>query len=240
MNAQNDAVDLSQLATFLPDLIVEVTSVCDRACPGCYSPTIRSSAAPDTLLREHPDAYLSPERLGKAFRDLNERDLRVSLRGGEPSRHAQLLDLVATADEFCKETYVETHARWLLTDEPHVAIWLAGFREFQTVVKVSFDRMHSLSHEQLRAITDRLSEAQVRWVVAITEPTAQDFERTRALCPWVPEDKLIFQEKVRDHRLLVEPRLGTVSVDGSRKQRLTTKSAMKRRVVLEKPQSVLP
>ena len=212
--------------TFAPDLIVEVTTVCDRACPGCYSPTLRTHEDIEATHRSHPELFMSPETLDLAIVDLGERPDGMSLRGGEPSRHPRLAALIEVAARHTHRVWVETHARWLLGNNRFAAEWLSVLVRTGSIVKVSYDRMHSLSEPQLRAVVKALDEARVRWSVAITEPDSASFAATRRECAWIEDERVIFQHKVRDHRLLVEPRLGTIDVAGRHRARPTHKKAL--------------
>jgi hypothetical protein len=79
------------LATFEPDLIVEVTSVWDRYCPGCYSPKIRTDAGPPELTalhRQEPHAFprpLAPRMGGRNADTPPPRRLPLGACSPEPS-----------------------------------------------------------------------------------------------------------------------------------------------------------
>ncbi|WP_208349518.1 hypothetical protein [Pseudaestuariivita rosea] len=75
---------------FDPELIVEVTSVCDLNCPGCYSPTLRTTEKPEITFAQYPDMFMLPRTLAQALFSLHPAPRRLSLRGGEPSRHPLL------------------------------------------------------------------------------------------------------------------------------------------------------
>lgn len=222
----NDAVRSQRLAVFAPDLIVEVTSVCDRACPGCYSPTLRTKEAPELTFLEHPEMYLGAEPLDAVLEELGGVVRTVSLRGGEPSRHPLLAELVAVARLRGLEVIIETHARWVLDDHERTTRWLMAFADPGVSLKVSYDRMHGLKPMELQRVLGRLDGAGVRWSIAITEPTFDAFLKTRAQCHGVPDERIVFQHKVTDHRLLVHPPLGTVDVGGTRKRALTVKAEL--------------
>ncbi|MCX4244098.1 hypothetical protein [Paraliomyxa miuraensis] len=212
--------------TFTPDLIVEVTTVCDRACPGCYSPTLRTREDPAVVLAQNPELFLSPQTLEDALQGLGEPVNGLSLRGGEPSRHPLLSALVEVSRRWTYTVWVETHARFLLHDNQYAAGWLETLHRTESIVKISYDRMHRLKAEQLRVVIDALEQSRVRWMIAITEPDHESFARTRAECAWIDDEHVIFQHKVTDHRLLVQPRLGTIDVAGRRRVRPTHRKSL--------------
>lgn len=214
------------MGAFAPDVIVEVTTVCDRACPGCYSPTLRTREDPAAVHARHPELFLSPEALERVLEDLGELPGGISLRGGEPSRHPLLAALVEVSRRWATTVWVETHARFLLQPSPLVAEWLRALHHTNAIVKISYDRMHGLKEQQLRVVTEALDRATVRWMIAITEPDHESFARTRAGCAFVPDERVVFQHKVTDHRLLVQPRLGTIDVGGRRRVRPTHRKSL--------------
>ncbi|NVB40112.1 hypothetical protein G6O69_19860 [Pseudenhygromyxa sp. WMMC2535] len=212
---------------FSPDLIVEVTSVCDRKCPGCYSPTLRTTDDLEETFRARPELFLDARTLSAALAQLPEMPGGIALRGGEPSRHPALESLIVASRRFSARVWVETHARWLLEPDALGRRWLAVLRDTGSIVKISFDRMHALRREQLEAVCETLGAHGVDWIIAITEPTLEKFSISRQACAWVDDDKVVFQEKVTDHRLLVQPRLGTLDVGGSLQRQPTAKLSLR-------------
>lgn len=212
---------------FAPDLIVEVTTVCDRNCPGCYSPTLRTKNDIDETFRERPELFLHAPMLASVLEGMPAIPGGIALRGGEPSRHPGLESLVVTSRRYTDRVWVETHARWLIDPKPRGLRWLEVFRETGTIVKISFDRMHALRREHLSRICDAIDAHEVDWIIAITEPTPAEFATARQGCAWVPDEKVVFQEKVTDHRLLVQPRLGTLDITGNMQKQPTYKEAFR-------------
>ena len=208
---------------FQPDLIVEVTGVCDRACSGCYAPNMISKFSPVELYRVKPEMFLTSDRLDDVLSGLKSNADSIAIRGGEPSRHPYLTDILRIAHKKAKQVYVETHARWVL-DESQAANILTVCSDLGTTIKVSFDSMHGLSANDLKAITDRLSTAKIQWVVAITENTEDKFLAIRALCPWVLDNRIIFQKKAASLHELIEPRIGIIKLNGNLSRTLTVKS----------------
>ncbi|NSX55807.1 4Fe-4S cluster-binding domain-containing protein [Parasulfitobacter algicola] len=211
--AKND-IRKTEVFCFDPELIVEITSVCDLNCPGCYSPTLRTTEKPEITLAQHPDMFMQPAALAKALSNLNPTPRSLSLRGGEPSRHPLLADLIRVSADVCETVWVETHARWLAVNDDRRRDWIQTFKQTNAIVKVSFDKMHHLRTDILRDITDVLEAEDLRWMIAITEPDQASFQKTRNRCDWVEDHRITFQEFVTDHRLLVSPPLGTLSVAG--------------------------
>ncbi len=219
----------ADLSLFTPDLVVEVTSVCDLNCPGCYSPTLRTTEDPEKTYREHPEMFLSADQLREAVLGMPIQPESMSLRGGEPSRHPELASVIEVAAETTSKVWVETHARWLADDSPRRRRWVEVLRATNTIVKVSFDKMHHLRTDVLQRITDTLEAENLRWMIAITEPDLPSFERTRQRCHWVGDERIHFQQWVTDHRLLVHPPLGTLTVVGQVQAHPTAKDVIELR-----------
>jgi organic radical activating enzyme len=148
----------------------------------------------------------------------------VSLRGGEPSRHPQLADLIKVSAQICETVWVETHGRWLCDESETRKEWIDAFKSTGAIVKVSFDRMHHLRTDLLKRITDCLERNDLRWMIAITEPDQASFDKTRQRCDWVPKERISFQKLVTSHNLLVNPPLGTLSVNGYLQAQPTAKA----------------
>lgn len=214
VDTANTEIQQPEVFSFNPELIVEVTSVCDLNCPGCYSPTLRTTEKPEVTLSQHPDMFLSPETLATALSNLHPQPRSLSLRGGEPSRHPLLAELIRVSADVCETVWVETHARWLAVDDARRDEWVRVFRETNAIVKVSFDKMHHLRTDVLRQISNVLETEDLRWMIAITEPDEASFDKTRRRCDWIEDRRITFQKFVTDHRLLVSPPLGTLSVAG--------------------------
>lgn len=112
---------MAPVSNFAPDLIIEATSVCDRACVGCYAPNVISRASVEDLLNQDPSLFLTPDKLESTLRKLHQINLHksvvVSIRGGEPTRSpfiSQLIEITST-EMPSAEIYLETHGRWVIT-----------------------------------------------------------------------------------------------------------------------------
>jgi hypothetical protein len=206
------------MISFAPDLIVEVTQVCDRACAGCYAPNVVTKSDGLELLRSNPELFLSPKNLESAVANLSKSLASIAIRGGEPSRHPELGQLLKIASRIGK-TLLETHGRWLLGAS--CAPLLKEIQESNTTVKISFDKMHGATSEELRTMLSRLTENAIPYLVAITESSLADYENTKALCDFVPESAIIFQKKASHFEELVRPKLGVIGVNGQFKRFLT-------------------
>jgi organic radical activating enzyme len=217
---------MQTLNKFIPDVIAEITTACDRRCPGCYSPTLVSSESPEDLYRQHPELFMNPELFDNLLQSLQKRDLIISLRGGEPSRHLRLADMIHVASRYCKKIYVETHARWILNERNNLTqLWIEIFRKHKVITKISFDSMHALKSESLEQITKTLNRSCVAWQIAITEESYEEFLKARMMCKWIPDDRIIFQHKVKNHNELIQPRFGIISTQGIISGQLTSKES---------------
>lgn len=202
------------MRSFKPDLIVEVTSACNRACSGCYAPNVVSNESAADLIKRDPSLFLD---LGK-LRNLIETwptfyPSTISIRGGEPSLHPVLPNIIFELTKFNSKIIMETHGRWLLDKNktPYIGL-LNALSMSGSTVKVSFDSMHGLKVEDLKSITTLLSSSGINYLVAITEKSDQELMTTRQLCSWVPDEKVIFQNKAEKDEDLVKPSVGVINV----------------------------
>lgn len=206
--------------SFAPDLVIEVTRACDRACVGCYAPNIllkkTSTAKSDGL-------FLSREALQAALETLRERPNLVAVRGGEPSLHEDLQALLSLMKQHCNQVTLETHGRWLLDETSRLS--LAELSRLGITVKVSFDRMHALSTTSLKRMISRLDESNVTYLVAITEATEEAFECVASsIAAFVDRSRLIFQKKADNSSQLLKPRIGVIDTAGKLSLSLTAKT----------------
>lgn len=210
--------------SFQPDLIVEATSVCDRACAGCYAPNLISKFSPIDLYKAKPELFLAPAALEKSLLTLSDAGIKpctIAIRGGEPSRHPLLSELLTIAHRFAETVFVETHGRWIIENTESNEL-LDSAEKLRTVFKISFDRMHGLSSAQLTEITARLSNHE--WAVAITEKDEKEFLETRAMCAEIPDSKIIFQKKASLLSALIQPTFGIIRIDGKLTRSLSVKN----------------
>src|ERR1043165_9147559 len=218
---------------FNPELVIEVTMVCDRACPGCYAPNLITRDEPGVVLRKHRGLFLKPEalrgRLSEITSSINRQLTSLSFRGGEPTRHPELPALVDASLRFTRRLYVESHARWALPGRDDTAVDINAVMKALTrrnvVLKVSFDSMHETSAAQLKVLLERLDRRHVNWLVAITEPDDERFAAQRMLCDWVPNSKIVRHQKAAHSSELYTPPLGVIRPDGSLLRHLSTRRA---------------
>jgi len=225
---------ISGIPAFKPDLIVEVTSVCDRACVGCYAPNVISKGPADELFATSPHLFMNPTVLLKEVSKFKHRLGSVAVRGGEPSRHPKLAEILSILETVSESVIIETHGRWLLPPaikdfKPLLdAVAISG-----ATVKISFDRMHGLHREELRAITQTLSWHYIPVLVAITESTEEEFKRSRTLCDWMPDSAIIQQQKAIAAESLVTPIIGVLTVNGTLRGHVTHKDSFVKGEILQ-------
>jgi len=217
---------------FNPDLIVEVTSVCDRACVGCYAPNVIATGSPQEIYDSSPSLFLSPADLKHTLDQIAtisstaSMPSHISLRGGEPTRHPLLSELIGLLSVESTSVYLETHGRWLLPQSVRAYKGLINsLIDNGTTVKLSFDSMHGLSKDDLKTITDILSVNAVKFLIAITESNDNTFELARSRCDWIPDSQIIVQPKATSASALVKPKMGVIGVDGRLKTSLNSKSS---------------
>jgi hypothetical protein len=217
---------------FAPELIVEVTMVCDRACTGCYSPNLVSRERAEIVQMRRPSLFLNPDVLRERLSDITfstKRQLRsLTFRGGEPTRHPELPALVDLSLRFTRRLFVETHARWLLPGEDaglDADAIMATLARRSVTLKISFDSMHETSAAELKELLERLDRRRVNWLIAITEPDDESIATCRASCVWVPDSKIVRQQKAVRASELNTPPLGVMRPDGTILRLLSTRRA---------------
>lgn len=208
--------------SFNPDLIIEVTGACNKACVGCYAPNVVSNESPESLFEKRPELFLSLAGLNKAMNELEDWPHSTSIRGGEPTLHPKLPILLIIASSKSNQVYLETHGRWLLkqNSQKHQEL-IKVLKEKKIIVKISFDKMHGMNDGELKEITELLTQYEISYRIAITEANLTDYLVTRSNCKWVSEDKIIFQLKAYSEDELVKPTIGTINVRGETKKTLT-------------------
>lgn len=208
--------------TFQPDLVVEVTGACNRACSGCYAPNVVSKDASE-VFEKRPELFLKTEILKNALSKTIPVEI-ASIRGGEPSLHPELPSILKMVVTHAKEVYLETHARWLMEENfvPYMEL-LNAIVENGIIVKISFDKMHGLKAEELQRITHFLNWHDVDFRIAITEATLADYMETRSLCGFIKDEKIIYQLKATSADELVKPTFGTINVRGELRATLNHK-----------------
>jgi uncharacterized Fe-S cluster-containing radical SAM superfamily protein len=214
---------MSQPLQFQPEFIVEATSVCDRACVGCYAPNFVSKKSSRETYEERAELFLNPAKAETALMEFSEKIFDVlSIRGGEPSLHPELSAILKLCEKRAKSVILETHGRWLETPNENRDL-IDVIVGTGTTIKLSFDQMHGLTPIQLRSISEYLGEKSIPLFVAITEISETELLKTRALCSWVPDEQIIFQEKVFAGHQLIRPPHGVLGIDGQIRGQLHTK-----------------
>ncbi len=199
---------------FLPDLIIEATNACNRACQGCYAANILVSKK----LQSKSPKFLNLDDLDSAMKNFGS-VIVTSIRGGEPSIHPNIEKLLETVAKNSKIVILETHGRWIKPDAPLLAVC----KKLEIQIKVSFDSMHGFSVDQLYGVHRTLISESIRYLVAITEPSYADFIATRSLCSWISNDRIIFQQKANALGELIKPTVGVIRIDGSVGRTLSAK-----------------
>lgn len=210
---------LGEPSMFLPNLVVETTLWCNQNCNGCYSPTHLVENA-----HELPEStFLSVAALEAALRTLSPGpEAVIGVRGGEPTLHPHLAEILQILRKISSRVYLETNGERFL--EEGVGQQLTALcKKSGVIVKISFDSMHQLKPQDLLVICSKLNLEKVEWCIAVTEFTQEGFERTLALCPWIPRERAIFQCKATTATGLLVPSLGVVHVDGSIGSGMATK-----------------
>jgi|GEM_PF-790661 len=209
--------------SFEPDLIIEVTNLCDRQCHGCYAPnTINPDGAEflDSLGLNSAVKKLPPSYRG----NLN----KVAIRGGEPSLHPNIGPLLSQIASELKlkrgALHFETHGRWNQETEEKLLPYL---QDLGVVVKVSFDSMHEVKNEDLESRLSWLKKNDVAFKIAVTELTAELAAEQKATCmermSFLIYDDFIFQAKATKTKSLVKPSFGIIKSNGEYAKELSSR-----------------
>ena len=186
---------------FGPDLIIEATSVCDRSCAGCYSPNVVSTEEAQKLLEQKPNLFLKQEVLTHALSELEKsRSAKIpliSVRGGEPTRHPQIAELLQISARFGGHIFLETHGRWILSNDLFSKLILDECKRLGVVLKISFDKMHGGASVPLQAMIEKLDAVRIQYLVAITESTEAEFQLTRDYALGSTIRKLFFKKSTK-------------------------------------------
>lgn len=220
---------MNQYHQFQPELIVEATSVCDRKCAGCYAPNLTTNQDTYALFQTRPELFLQNDKMASTLGTIFaiERGIdTASVRGGEPSKHPQLPRLLRTLSWFAHTIYLETHGHWILSDNEETQSLLESCRQNRVIVKISFDKMHGLSEEDLVVIALKLMNEGIRMVVAITETSLEEFKQSRLRCDWLEDRLVIFQKKAFSADELIQPKFGVIHANGTWSKRLATKLSL--------------
>jgi drug/metabolite transporter (DMT)-like permease len=214
------------LKTFRPDVVIEATSVCNRSCSGCYAPNVVSQKSALELMNQSPQLFLKVQDLKTTLLGIKKKIKTVSIRGGEPTLHPNISGIVSAVSQFSKNIIIETHGRWILgADSFEGSDLYKTIIKFKVILKISFDKMHGLSQNDLQLMTNKMDECGISYLIAITEATPEEFQLTRLTCSWIPDSKVIYQEKSASVDKLVRPSLGVINVSGSLKFTVTAKDS---------------
>lgn len=213
---------------FSPDILVEVTRACDRMCRGCYAPNIfvRSTGRQQDRSKFDASVFLDPAELDAALKNLcNSSNVReLAIRGGEPTLHPRLAEILRIAATYAQTIFLETHGRWLATDSADCRDQIIGaIRETDAVIKLSYDRMHRVSAKKMMELIHVAETHEIRWTLAITEESECAALSVRNTVEWAPDNQIFFQRKVSRASELIRPRLGTITSVGRIQARPTNK-----------------
>lgn len=196
---------------FFPELVVEACHLCNLRCQGCY--------APNLFRKRHDARFLSTWKLQEILKPLPQIE-QVSIRGGEPSLHPEIINLFHVVRNCSRIVYFETHGRWIQYNQnPDL---LETLVDFGAIVKISFDSMHKISNLDLEEICTRISRLGGSYAIAITEQDENEAKTRRKECAWAPDHVIIFHKKATHAHQLFQPRHGVVTPYGEIRKSLST------------------
>ena len=209
------------MRTFHPDLVIEVTGACNKACKGCYAPNVATGESPEIFFEKRPELFIGIVELNRSFHAVGQITGVTAIRGGEPTLHPNLPIILTMVKCRAQQVVLETHGKWLLSDVK--TDLLTSIKKNNVVVKISFDKMHGTKVSDLKIMTDLLEREDISYWIAITEETLSEFVQTRGLCSWIKDWNIIYQPKASSEAELMRPMIGTVNVRGEFKGTLTHK-----------------
>lgn len=214
------------MINFSPELIIESTQLCDKKCKGCYASNLVSTKSSLEIQKSQPDFFLDISKLEECILGLSLKNkIKISVRGGEPSLHPQIAELLKCAVLYSSELYLETHGNWIINSrksEQYTNL-IQAISKTKTIVKISFDSMHGTNQNSIREIISSLYQSNISYKVAITEYTLEEFLIQRKLVDWIDDSNIIYQKKALTHEELVKPIYGVIKTNGELSKTLNSK-----------------
>lgn len=214
------------MITFLPDLIIEATNLCNKKCKGCYASNLVSTKSSLEIQKSQPELFLKTIDIESCIKRMNLMSkIKVSIRGGEPSLHPQISELIRTASKYSSELYLETHGNWIInssSNEQYLSL-LQALSETRAIVKISFDSMHGTNINALREMTAILDIENISYKIAITEYSFDEFLNQRKSVEWIDDFNIIYQKKVINYDELIKPIYGVIKTSGELHKSLNSK-----------------
>ncbi len=203
---------MSPSSKFEPDLIIEATNACNKACRGCYAPNVivseDSQSNGVSNLTVTTLEHLWPSSVGV-----------VAIRGGEPTLNPRISELIASASQRCERVYLETGGDWIKPGHGLLKVLSAT----GCIVKLSVDSMHESRKEALLKNLETLRLAGVPSAVAITERSNESFDTSIGLLPSDFNGEIFVQQKATKVSDLIRPRLGVISAKGEFRETVTNR-----------------
>lgn len=213
---------------FSPDLIIEVTSACNRSCVGCYAPNVilKSGNLDTEYLKTISLSMTSIEKALTAIGDDLAKSAVIAIRGGEPTLNPDLPQILTLLPTNSKK-FLETNGNWILSHVLPVAqkdTLLNSLVHSKTCLKISYDTMHKSRPEQLRQQIEFLKQKGIAWCLAITAAREDDCLPLLAEIPFINTNLVFFQRLAHKIDDLVKPSLGVIDTKGNFKTSVTAHS----------------
>jgi len=157
---------VNNMYLFEPDYIVETTNVCNMQCPGCYAKNVNEM--------DNNKIYLTPQKFLLKLNNIKEKyNKSIALRGGEPTLSPYIDDILKLSYCF-KNTYLETNGLWVLDIEKYSSL-VDKVLDYNIIVKLSFDRMHSSLPKTVNKIIKKLEHLNICFEIAITAKNLNEY-----------------------------------------------------------------
>lgn len=203
-----------QIEEFKPDLIIEVTNVCNKNCKGCYASNVD--------LNSGKESNLSPELLNLSLQSLLilEELNTISIRGGEPTLNQDIDKIILRLEKFSfDKIYLETNGDWIQENSP----LLLKLENSKVIIKLSTDKMHAIPAQIITKRVDLLKKYKLNFLLAVTDESLEKcIEFVTEHYPNV-NAPFIFQKKAYSTNELIQPTYGVLNSKGVLSKTLTTK-----------------
>ncbi len=209
---------MSHFKSFNPDLVVEVTNVCNKSCPGCYAPNIITTKS-NTKTNKN-GKFLRASDLENTWLNIPDVDT-VAIRGGEPTLNPEILNIISYISTRAKHVYLETNGDWIKDGDDLIN----SVKNSNLIVKLSVDSMHGSSIEETRKRIEKLKRHSIKSMIAVTEEDLTTFELFIEMHLSDFEGPILFQRKAKKIQDILKPRIGVLNTQGQLVNTVSVKSS---------------
>lgn len=201
--------------TFEPDLIVEVTNGCNMSCKGCYAPNVLSSSKKINLKMKNLSSNLLEHNW-----NFKKKLKIISVRGGEPTLNPEIKEILNFLSEKSDQVFLETNGLWIRDNLD----LLETIQENGTIIKLSFDKMHSSNSIAKLSTIETLEHLRINFCIAITASNVDEFQtELKSINSFRKVTNIYWHKKATSIDQLIQPKFGVIDVQGSLKSSVSNK-----------------